>query len=272
MVHSFLLIVLLLPVRMPQGALSQDPTCYARANGAMTRATMDEGGITRMDSTRKTIYLVFTGHEFGDGGKVIRDVLKRHRAKASFFFTGDFYRNTSFTDLIKRLKADGHYLGAHSDRHLLYASWERRDSTLVTRDQFLTDLRANYRAMRRFGIRKSDAPFFLPAFEWYNRDISRWCGEEGLTLVNFTPGTYSNADWTYPGLGKQYRSSDSILVRILRYESSHANGLNGFLLLTHFGTDPRREDKLYMKLDRLMTELERRGYTFAKLDRPGSGR
>ncbi|MEZ4764225.1 MAG: hypothetical protein R3C26_13910 [Calditrichia bacterium] len=40
------------------------------------------------------------------------------------FFTGDFYRNRANKKLIEHLRKDGHYLGAHSDKHLLYATWE----------------------------------------------------------------------------------------------------------------------------------------------------
>ena len=171
---------------------------------------IEAGGIIRTDRTKKEVHLVFTGHEFADGGELIRGVLKNHAVKASFFFTGDFYRNRQFTDIITSLKKDGHYLGAHSDKHLLYCSWEKRDSLLVTRDSFKSDLRSNYAEMKRFGISQSDARYFLPPYEWYNDSVSTWTKELGLILVNFTPGTYSNADWTHPELGRQYLSSDTI--------------------------------------------------------------
>ena len=223
------------------------------------------GGIVRTDLSKKEICLVFTGHEFADGGVTIRNTLKKHDVRASFFFTGDFYRNPAFSQLIRDLIQDGHSLGGHSDKHLLYASWGKRDSLLVTKEEFLKDLSANYRELDRFGITKDSARFFLPPYEWYNQSISDWCAEWGLTLVNFTPGTYSNADYTYPELGASYVSSDSILARILRYEESHPNGLNGFILLTHIGSDPRRTDKFYDKLDRLLEGLEQKGYKFRLL-------
>jgi endoglucanase len=230
-----------------------------------TSPTRDAGGIIRTDRTKKEIHLVFTGHEFADGGEIIRSVLKKHAIKGSFFFTGDFYRNPQFSGLISSLKRDGHYLGAHSNKHLLYCSWEKRDSLMVTKETFQDDLLANYAEMKRFGIERSAARFFLPAFEWYNDSISSWTADLGLVLVNFTPGTYSNADWTHPELGKQYLSSDSIYARILRYEATKPGGLNGFLLLTHIGTDPRRKDKFYLRLDELITALEGRGYRFTPL-------
>jgi peptidoglycan/xylan/chitin deacetylase (PgdA/CDA1 family) len=234
-------------------------------NMTTKKAEYVAGGIIRTDRSEKVIHLVFTGHEFADGGEVIRNVLKKHSIKASFFLTGDFYRNPQFADLLTALKKDGHYLGAHSDNHLLYCSWEKRDSSLVTQDVFNRDVLDNYKAMERFGITRSDARFFLPAFEWYNDSTTAWAKKLGFVLVNFTPGTYSNADWTHPELGNQYLSSDTIYARILRFERSKPDGLNGFILLTHIGTDPRRKDKFYSRLDELVTTLQNKGYQFKLL-------
>ena len=231
----------------------------------LKRSVVSYGAVIRTDTLKKEIHLVFTGHEFGDGGEVIRNVLAKHGAKGSFFLTGDFYRKEKFALLIKGLRSDGNYLGGHSDKHLLYCSWEKRDSLLVSKEEFLTDLQANYAELAKFGVSKAGARYFLPPYEWYNDSISVWTREFGLTLVNFTPGTYSNADWTIPELGKQYLPSDTIYNRILAYEKNHPARLNGFILLTHIGVDPRRTDKFYLKLDGLMTELEKRGYLFTLL-------
>lgn len=209
--------------------------------------------------------MVFTGDEFADGGQVIADVLNANNVKASFFLTGNFYKTPGFHSIIRRLKNDGHYLGAHSDSHLLYADWGNRDSLLVTRDQFRKDIRKNYKRMKSFGIKKNDAPYFLPPFEWYNKTISKWTREMQLTLVNFSPGTRSAADYTYPGMSN-YRTSEEIYNSIISYEKSNAHGLNGFILLTHIGSDNRRPDKFYLKLDGLIRELKQKGYLFVKIN------
>lgn len=228
------------------------------------RKIIQHGGITRLDTTKKEIHFVFTGHEFADGGETILKILRKHKVKASFFFTGDFYRNKNFATIIKQLKKDGHYLGAHSDKHLLYVSWKKRDSLLVTKEMFTEDLRNNYLEMKKFGISPADARYFLPPFEWYNQTISDWTMEFGLQLINFSAGTSSNADYTTPDM-KNYVSSDSIVTRILRVEKNSSNGLNGFLLLSHIGTDEKRKDKFYRKLDGLISELKKRGYNFTQL-------
>lgn len=226
---------------------------------------MSLGGIIRTDKTKKEIHLVFTAHDKAEGGETVRNVLKKHDIKASFFFTGDFYRNPKFTGLIKELKHDGHYLGAHSDKHLLYAPWEKRDSLLISREDFVKDLTANYAEMEKFGVQKEDAKYFLPPFEWYNEAISRWTKELGLELVDFTPGTRSTADYTSPAVDKNYVSSDNIYKTIMDYEKSDKNGLNGFILLIHIATNEGRKDPFYDRLDQLITELKAKGYRFTLL-------
>lgn len=221
------------------------------------------GGIIRGDSLHKKIAIVFTGDEWGDGGEKIAQTLEEQQVKASFFLTGNFYRNPRFSTLIPRLKEDGHYLGSHSDKHLLYCDWTKRDSLLVTRQEFSADLKDSYLAMRPFGINAEDAPYFLPPYEWYNSQVSAWANQMGVQLVNFTPGTSSNADYTTPEM-KNYRSSDSIYHAIIRYEQMH--GLNGFILLLHIGTDARRTDKMYDRLPELIAGLKKKGYHLVRID------
>lgn len=223
-----------------------------------------QGAVVRGDTTRKELTLVLTGDQFADGGAHIQAVLKKLNVKAAFFFTGNFYRNPAFHQLINGLKGDGHYLGAHSDRHLLYCAWENRDSLLVTKEQFTADLAANYAEMKKFGIEKTDVPFFLPPFEWYNDSISTWTRQWGLQLVNFSSGTRSTADYTTPDL-PNYRSSEEIYSSILAHEQKDPNGLNGFLLLVHIGTAPERTDKFYFQLEALVNELTSKGYRFVPL-------
>jgi endoglucanase len=225
----------------------------------------DQNGIVRGDTSVPRMALIFTGGSFADGGEHIRRVLREEDVKAGFFFTGDFYRTPSFEGVIRGLAADGHYLGAHSDKHLLYCPWDDREKTLVGREEFRTDLEANFRELKRFGISKDRARLFIPPYEWYNRTIAAWARELGLCLFNFTPGTSSNADYTTPTM-PEYLSSQTIYDRILAYERSDPHGLNGFILLIHIGTDPERTDKFYLRLGDLIRDLRARGYAFVRID------
>jgi peptidoglycan/xylan/chitin deacetylase (PgdA/CDA1 family) len=174
--------------------------------------------------------------------------------------TGDFCRTQRNKKIIERLKADGHYIGPHSDKHLLYCSWEKRDSLLVTKSEFLTDLENNYQALMKLGILKNEASVFLPPYEWYNDSIANWTSRIGLKLVDNSSGTITNQDWTYPDKGKPYFSSDSLMNNLLMYEKK--NAMNGYILLIHPGTDPRRTDKFYLRLDSIISYLEKKNYSF----------
>lgn len=214
----------------------------------------------------KKISLVFTADEFGDGGPSILKTLRQQKIKGSFFFTGNFYKNASFKSIIKKLKQNGNYLGSHSDKHLLYCDWGKRDSLLVTKQQFKEDLNNAYSDLKAWNISKELAHYFLPPYEWYNDSIAAWTEELGLQLVNFSPGTRSNADYTTPDMGSKYVSSDAVMKSVLQYEQKSTSGLNGFILLVHFGTDPRRTDKFYNRLPFLIKELKKRGYGFVRID------
>lgn len=223
------------------------------------------GGIVRGPEAEKKIALIFTGGDFADGGDFIRSVLGQKNAVASFFFTGDFYRLPSNEKLIMGLISDGHYLGPHSDKHLLYCSWEDRELLLVQKREFVSDMENNFREMEKFGLDRAAARYFVPPYEWYNETIAAWAREKGLVLINFTSGTGSNADYTTPTM-PGYRSSERILSDILEYEKSDPKGLNGFLLLLHIGTHPDRVDKFYHRLEELIDLLSSLGYTFLRVD------
>ena len=236
-------------------AMSSKKNIYRNKNISISR-----GGIVRMDTTSKNIYLCFTAHEFTDGFETIIRTLSHHKIKASFFLTGDFIRNPANSKIIEKLKADGHYIGAHSDKHLLYCSWEKRDSLLVTEDEFMKDIGTNLRELSKAGIERNSATVFLPPYEWYNDSVSEWAGKAGLKLVNMSSGTVTSQDWTFPDKGKPYFSSDTLMKNLFSYEK--AKGMNGYILLIHPGTDPRRTDKLYTHLDEILTYLKNKKYSF----------
>ena len=180
------------------------------AAGAPERA---HGGIVRGPAAERRIAIEFTGHEFAEGGATILDELARRGARASFFLTGDFLRTPAFAPLIRRIVAEGHYLGPHSDKHLLYCDWVEREKT----------------------------------------------------LVNFTPGTRSNADYTGEA-DRNFVASQRIYDSILAREREDPHGLNGYLLLLHVGAGPGRADKMHDRLGSLLDALTARGYRFVRVD------
>lgn len=223
-----------------------------------------EGAVTRFAPQKKEIYLVFTADTYFEGITHILKVLKKHNIKASFFLTGNCLRNKPFKKGIQRLVDDGHYLGPHSDQHLLYASWTHRDSLLVSQETFNKDLVNNMKAIEFFGLPKDSIKWFLPPYEWYNRQTTRWSQQLGVNMISFTPCTGTNADYTTPDMAN-YRSSDTIIQQLWRFEQNDTTGLNGAIILIHPGVSPQRADKLYLKLEDIIVQLKQKGYIFNRL-------
>lgn len=228
--------------------------------------TYVRGAVVRGDSTKKEIAVVFTGDEFGEGLPVILQTLKQHNVQGGFFFTGRFYRNRAFHKSIQKAKQDGHYLGLHSDAHLLYCDWAKRDSLLVTKDSFAIDIDRNLSAMKECGLSVSQNHWFIPPFEWWNDSITVWAKQSGLRLFNFSPGLRTAADYTWPQMGAAYKSSEWILSSVKEYVNTNQTGLNGAIILVHAGTDPRRTDKFYNRLGGLILFLKQKSYRFKRID------
>ncbi|QEC66906.1 polysaccharide deacetylase family protein [Panacibacter ginsenosidivorans] len=228
--------------------------------------TYSHGGIVRGDSTKKEIALVFTADEFGDGLPVITKTLQEKNLKASFFFTGRFYRNKKFQPAIQQLYVQRNYMGPHSDEHLLYNDWNNRDSLLVSHDRFNADMQNNLSTMQHQNIMVSYPQYFIPPYEWWNDTIAAWSNKLGLKLFNFTSGIRTNADYTYPEMGNTYKSSEWILQSLKDQQDKDANAFNGAIILIHTGTDPRRKDKLYNRLNDIIDYLQLKGYVFKRID------
>jgi peptidoglycan/xylan/chitin deacetylase (PgdA/CDA1 family) len=224
----------------------------------------DFGAIIRGDVTQKRLALLFTGDQFGESAKPILDALRARGVKGAFFITGRFLNTNAFVPIVKRIIADGHYVGPHSDGHLLYCDWKDRGKSLVMRDEFTADLRKNVSRLKEVGALPEKLPaLFVPPYEWYNREQVAWSAELGLTLINFTPGSGSNRDYAPEG-DPHFVAARRIYDYILAYEQRDPHGLNGFLLLLHLGSG--RKDPFHPLLGPLCDELKRRGYQFQRVD------
>ena len=221
---------------------------------------MDHGAIVRGDLSRKQIALVFTGGDYGEGTSPILGTLHTLKVRAAFFVTGGFLRKEGQQKLLREALREGHYVGPHSDQHLLYCSWEDREKSLVTEGQFKRDLQKNLDDLKALGAKPT---LFIPPYEWFNDQQVRWAAEMGVRMFNFSPGSGSNRDYVPEG-ERGFVSSQGILQGILDYEKKDPHGLNGYILLLHLGAD--RKDKMYLLLEPLIRELRQRGYEFIRID------
>ena len=222
------------------------------------------GGITQMNPEERKVALVFTAADMADGADTVISTLKRYRVRGHFFFTGRFFQK--FPDVVRRLVKDKHYVGCHGYSHLLYFPWDRSDTMLVSRAEFREDINKAYETMAPFGIKKKKAYYFVPPYEHFNDTVSVWAREAGLQLINNTYGTLTYGDYTTPDMARYY-SSDYIMERTMRMAAEKPNGINGHILLIHFGTSERRTDKFYHRLPQLIEGLRGMGYEFADLSK-----
>jgi APA family basic amino acid/polyamine antiporter len=222
-----------------------------------------EGGIIRGPLAKKEIALEFTADEFTDGAPAILDQLAARNIQASFFLTGRCVRNPTNEALVRRIVDEGHYLGPHSDTHPLLCPWAGPKKTLVTKEFFQGQMETNIEVLEKFGVRREGILYFIPPYEHYNEEIVQWAKQIHLQLINFSPGTRSTADYIEDG-SSNFISSEAIIDSIETKEKK--DGLNGYLLLLHFGVSPHRTDKMADHLGELLDYLQGRGYEFVRVD------
>lgn len=222
----------------------------------------EHGAVIRVNPNVKEIYLVFTADSMFQGGEKILKTLRKENVKASFFVTGNCLRMEEHKSLIKNILKDEHYLGAHSDKHLLYAEWGNRDSLIVSREEIEKDIIANAKELENIGVSKDKSTWFLPPYEYYNRESVNIAEALGYKVINYTPGTATPADYTLPYMSN-YQVSNKLIDKLYAFEM--AKNLNGAVILIHPGVQDERTDKLYNKLGEIIQYLKKKGYTFSKL-------
>jgi peptidoglycan/xylan/chitin deacetylase (PgdA/CDA1 family) len=233
----------------------------ARAEGLVRDSY---GGIIRGGVSAKKLSFVFTGDEFGESLAPILKTLDERNIQGSFFVTGNFIAQPKLASLLKSAVKGGHYVGPHSNKHPLYASWDDRAKSLISQTEFTADLRQNIEGLRTLGaLWEAGTVFFIPPYEQFNRDQVEWCKPLGVTLFNFTPGSGSNRDYMRED-DPHFPSSQKIYDDILAYEKKDPHGLNGYILLLHLGSG--RKDSFHTKLGALCDELSKRGYEFVRID------
>lgn len=221
------------------------------------------GAMIRHNADAPAIYLIFSADSMFEGAPSALSAMDDRGIKASFFLTGNFLRRRENSGLIHRIVQGGHYVGGHSDRHILWADWDEGRTPLVTADSMLADVRANLAALDSIGIAPDRCPWFLPPFEWIGPGQAAILNDSlGIITINPTPGIQIFRDYTTPDMA-DYHSSDSILRQLYEYE--RRSGLHGVFLIMHLGTQDVRTDKLYNHLPSMLDSLAALGYNFRRL-------
>ena len=235
------------------------------ARGRALRAEKDKyGAIVRVNPDQKVVYLCFTADERFNGAETILKTLKKQKVKGNFFLTGNCLRYAPNQDVIRRIVADGHYVGGHSDRHVLYCDWDAARTPLMDTDSIISDLKANFAELEKAGVPRGNARWFLPPYEHYDARSVNILRGMGVQVVNYTPGIGTQADYTIPSM-KNYRKAQPLIDGLWKFEKEE--GLDGALVLIHPGIEESRPEKerLYNRLDEIIRYLKKHGYRFDRL-------
>ena len=184
----------------------------------------------------KVIYLTFDcGYENGYTDEIL-DTLKKHNAKAVFFVTQTYIRDA--TDLVLRMKEEGHLVGNHTVTHpnLANCSTEK-----VVKE--LTDC-ANY-MKEKTGY--SMDPFMRPPEGAYSEKSLQITQDLGYKTILWS---IAYLDWdTANQPGKDY-----VVDHFTKYHH------NGAIPLIHVVSESNMQ-----ALDDVLTMLENEGYRFASV-------
>lgn len=231
----------------------------------------DQYGVAyKVNPSEKNVYLVFTGHystdddghfENFDGADDVLKIMAEHDVKGSFFPTGNCFRVDRYQQVIKDIISQGHYLSAHSDKHLLLCSYGDRSEDYVTEDSLTRDIQGMEAELEKFGLTKDQYYWMIPPYEHYNQFSADILRKLGYHLVNPTQGLVTVMDWMGPE-HPQYHSAQKLIDNIWKYEAE--NTLDGAVILVHAMDYPNRtdDDRLYTHLGEIIEKLKEKGYGF----------
>lgn len=173
----------------------------------------------------------------------ILEILKKHQVKATFFMVGQALE--AHPEVALEVKRQGHSIGSHG--------WSHRPLPLLDARNLIEEID---RAEQVFTKVLGEKPkYFRPPWGFYNHRVLSELRERGYLTVLWSRSTQ---DWRNPGV-------DRILELATRGAQS------GEILLLHDagnypGPVPTSRQQTVDAIDRLVPDLEARGFQFKNLD------
>ena len=189
------------------------------------------------DTTQKVLYLTFdAGYENGYTASIL-DTLKKHQVPAAFFLVGNYLDTAS--ELVKRMVAEGHLVGNHTNRHPDMSAIA--DANAFKKE--LGDLEAKYR-----DVIGSEMPkFYRPPQGKYSEENLKQAHSMGYKTVFWS---LAYVDW----YNDRQPTADQAFAKLM--PRIH----NGAIILLHSTSKTNAEI-----LDEFLTRLKKEGYTFGTL-------
>lgn len=240
--------------------VAQEPTASAPAGA--TLISPGTPSFNRGPLKRRALLLTFDAGSHTDGAVEILDALAGAGVRTTFFLTGEFIRD--HPDLVRRLDAEGHEIGNHTETHLHLTRWEeiRRHETRagVNRRRLAGELARTNAAFR--AVTGHDmAPLWRSPYGEYNGEILAWAEAEGWRHVGWTT-SLDTLDWVADPNSHLYRSADEIARRLLAFPEHDAHGARGAIVLMHLGSQRPANEQVGRVLTRILTGYQVRGFEF----------
>lgn len=215
------------------------------------KSRFEEYGAYYVDKTAtdddKVFYLTFDcGYELDYTGKTadILDVLKKHNAKACFFVTKGFIDQA--TESAKRMKAEGHIVGNHTNTHPNLAKVS--DAQIAAE---LTETANHFKEKTGYDM----DPYMRPPQGDFSVHSLHVTHDLGYKSIFWSLSIYDDWNFTRTESTNQYHTTAFVKSVFQNYHHS------GCIALIHAVSNEN-----VAALDDVLTFLENQGYRFGTLD------
>jgi len=216
------------------------------------------------------ICLSFDSGESADEASAILDILRKKNVQTTIFLTGEFIRRNP--KIVRRIVADGHEVGNHTDTHPHLTSVEGHEIKClagVTREFLQHELKKAESAFY-YVTGKHMSPYWRAPYGESNLEIRKWAEELGYIHVAWTCGRawedgLDSLDWVANTDSIKYHTAGEIRNQIINFGSDTEVGANGGIVLMHFSTSRPRHDEVYLQLPGIIDGLREKGYEIVKI-------
>ena len=217
----------------------------------MNKASQDVAVQTAVKPSRTRLLACLT---FDDGPSEltpqILDILANHKIKAGFFLIGEEITKER-EDIVKRLKQEGHMVGIHTYCHkqnVIYASQVSFEEDFLKVQRRIQEVLDQDDGIYRFpwGSMNRQLKCLYP-------ELSKWVTNQG----------YSFYDWNVSAEDSVGTTSCYRILHNIQTSMKNKIGKENIVVLMH---DSSTMKKTVEALPQIISMIEERGYTFARLD------
>lgn len=185
--------------------------------------------IYSVDTDKKQVALSFDAAWGNEDTQTLLDILKKYHVKTTFFMTGGWV--DSYPEDVKKILADGHDLGNHSEHH--------KNMSQLSKEEQKEEIMSVHRKVKEL----TDYEMFLfrPPYGDYDNSVILGAQEDGYYPVQWS---IDSLDW------KNYGAA-SIEEKVLESKDLQ----NGAIILMHNGAKYTKD-----ALEKVIVGLQEKGY------------